>query len=53
MACNADFTQAVPSDPVEIVILPALSVTTAGGGNVAVDPPAGAWRFYRAVESGP
>ena len=31
------------SDPLEIVILPTLSATTAGGGSVAVDPPAGAW----------
>ena len=43
MAYNADFTQAVQSDPVEIVILPTLSTTTAGGGTVAVDPPAGAY----------
>ena len=43
VAYNADFTQAVPSDPVEIIILPALGTTTAGGGSVAVDPPAGAW----------
>ena len=42
-ACNADFTQSVQSDPVEIVILPTLSAATAGGGTVAVDPPAGAW----------
>jgi hypothetical protein len=40
---NADFREAVPSDPVEIVILPTLSASTAGGGSVAVDPPAGAW----------
>ena len=33
----------MPSDPVEIVILPTLSAATAGGGSVAVDPPAGAW----------
>lgn len=43
VAYNADFTQAVQSDPVEIVILPTVSVTTAGGGAVAVDPPAGAY----------
>ncbi len=43
VAYNADFTQAVPSDPLEIVILPTLSAATAGGGSVAVDPPAGAW----------
>jgi hypothetical protein len=43
IAYNADFTQAVPSDPVEIIILPTLSATTGGGGGtVAVDPPAGA-----------
>ena len=28
---------------VEVVILPTLSATTAGGGSVAVDPPARAW----------
>jgi hypothetical protein len=43
IAYNADFTQAVQSDPVEVVILPTLSVTTAGGGSVAMDPPAGAY----------
>ena len=43
IAYNADFTQSVQSDPVEIVILPTLSATTAGGGSVAVDPPAGAY----------
>ena len=43
VAYNADFTQSVQADPVEIVILPTVSVTTAGGGAVAVDPPAGAW----------
>lgn len=43
VAYNADFTQSVQSDPVEIVILPTVSVTTAGGGSVAVDPPAGAY----------
>ncbi len=43
VAYNADFTQSVQSDPVEIVILPTLSATTAGGGSVAVDPPAGAY----------
>ncbi len=43
VAYNADFTQAVPSDPVEIVIVPTLSAATAGGGSVAMDPPAGAW----------
>ena len=42
MACNADFTQAVPADPVEIVILPTLSATTAGGGTVARSPAAAA-----------
>lgn len=43
IAYNADFTQAVPSDPVEIVILPTLSTSTAGGGSVAMDPPDGAY----------
>ena len=43
VAYNADFTQAVQSDPVEIVILPTLSAASAGGGSVAVDPPAGAY----------
>ena len=33
----------VQSHLVEIVILPTLSASTAGGGSVAVDPPAGAW----------
>jgi hypothetical protein len=46
VAYNADFTQAVQLDPLQIEILPKLptmSAATAGGGSVAVDPPAGAW----------
>jgi hypothetical protein len=43
IAYNADFTQSVQSDPLEITILPTLSVTTAGGGSVAMDPPSGAY----------
>jgi hypothetical protein len=43
IAYSADFKQAVQSDPVEIIILPTLSVMTAGGGSVAMVPPAGAY----------
>jgi hypothetical protein len=37
------FAQAVQSDLVDIVILPTLGASTAGGGSVTVEPPAGAW----------
>jgi len=43
IAYNADFTQAVQSDPLEIIILPTLNASTEGGGAVAVNPPAGAY----------
>ena len=43
IAYNADFTQSVQSDPLEIVILPTLTASTEGGGSVAMEPPAGAY----------
>jgi len=43
IAYNADFTQAVQSDPLEIIILPTLNASTEGGGRMTVDPPAGAY----------
>ena len=36
IAYNADFTQSVQSDPLEIIILPTLTASTEGGGSVAV-----------------
>ena len=41
IAYSADFAQAVPSDPVELVILPTVNTITAGGGAVTVSPPDG------------
>lgn len=41
MAYNADFTQSVAGDPLSILILPTLTGLTDGGGNVAIEPPAG------------
>jgi alpha-tubulin suppressor-like RCC1 family protein len=43
IAYNADFTQSVEADPLEIIILPTLNTGTEGGGTVAIDPPAGAY----------
>ena len=43
LAFNADFTQSAESDPLEIIILPTLTVSTAGGGSVEMDPPSGAY----------
>ena len=43
VAYNSTFTQSFESDPVEIIILPAVTAQTAGGGSVTVDPPAGAY----------
>jgi hypothetical protein len=40
VAYNADFTQAVAGDPVNIVLLPTLTGLTDGGGSVAIEPPA-------------
>lgn len=40
---NDDFTESIERTPVEIVLLPSLTATTAGGGTVAVDPPTGAY----------
>jgi hypothetical protein len=42
-AYNADFSQSVESDSLEIIILPTLSASTKGGGTVAVAPSAGAY----------
>lgn len=41
LAFNATFTQSVPGDPVQIVILPTLTALTDGGGSVAIEPPSG------------
>lgn len=43
VAYNADFTQFTHADPVEVVIVPTMTVSTAGGGSIAVDPPSGAY----------
>jgi hypothetical protein len=44
VAYSDDFTQAVQSDPLAIQVLPSLTVSTPGGGAIAVDPPIGAYR---------
>jgi hypothetical protein len=41
VAYNADFTQAVAGDPLNIVLLPTLIGLTDGGGSVTIEPPAG------------
>jgi hypothetical protein len=41
IAYNADFTRSVAGNPVTIVVLPTLTGLTAGGGSVAIEPPAG------------
>jgi probable HAF family extracellular repeat protein len=43
IAYSGDLMQSFEIDPLTITILPALSATTAGGGVVTVDPPAGAY----------
>jgi uncharacterized repeat protein (TIGR02543 family) len=43
IAYNADFTQAVESDPLEVLILPTLNASTGGAGTVTIDPPSGAY----------
>jgi alpha-tubulin suppressor-like RCC1 family protein len=43
VAYNADFTQWVAGDPLDIIILPTLTGVTEGGGSVAIAPPSGAY----------
>lgn len=43
VAYNADFSQWVESDPIEIVILPTLTGVTQGGGSVLINPVSGAY----------
>lgn len=43
IAYNADFTEAVQSDPLDIVILPTLAASSEGGGRVVVGPSTGAY----------
>ena len=43
VAYNADFTQSVAGDPLDIFILPTLAGLTEGGGSVAIAPPSGAY----------
>jgi hypothetical protein len=41
VAYKSDFSDSVEMDPVQITILPTLTVYTAGGGTVSIDPPSG------------
>ena len=41
VAYNSTFTDSVEMDAVQITILPTLTVNTAGGGTVSIDPPSG------------
>ena len=43
VAYSSDFSSAMQSPPLAVVIVPVLSATTAGGGGISVEPPAGAY----------
>jgi hypothetical protein len=43
VAYNSTFSDSVEMDAVQITILPTLTVSTAGGGTVRIDPPSGAY----------
>jgi hypothetical protein len=52
VAYSSDFSQSAPGDAVEIVVVPAytLTVTTAGGGTITLDPPRGPYLSNSVVE---
>lgn len=41
VAYNSDYSQSYECDPVDVVIRPQFTATTAGGGSVTIDPPRG------------
>lgn len=41
VAYPADFSRAVQSDPLEIIVLPVVTTVSDGGGSTSVEPPAG------------
>jgi hypothetical protein len=43
VALDNTFTKIVPGDPLEVVILPTVTVATPGGGTLTVNPPEGAY----------
>ena len=43
VAYSSDFSSQMQSPPLGVVIVPVLTATTAGGGGVSIEPPAGAY----------